>query len=282
MGTHHSSQIMQKNFVHSASCALDALRWGACNVHQMTDGADPHWAGIVDIAPLQTYSLGPGLRHDVYVLQGGASLGEQALVAHDFVVECGLALICAGKEGARLFHYTEALGSHCERVFSPASERTWHSGPYARTRVATLSNGGHRVSLVSWEPGARAANHAHVRGAEIFVVSGELRDFDDRHPSGTWLRLQPGEWHESFVDVPTVTLLRNGHLFTRFGFKWHSQLRIPRFASSSGRDVRCAAPSKRAIPSELGMAYRARRQRTGLLRPMTLLRTRWRRYVGQS
>jgi hypothetical protein len=46
----------------------------------------------------------------------------------------------------------------------------------------------------------------------MFVLSGELSDADERYPSGTWMRLHPGSAHAPFARVPTVILLRHGHL----------------------------------------------------------------------
>jgi hypothetical protein len=205
---------MQKKLVNQAPVDLDALRREVCKVTLMTEMSGPQWAAIVDIAPSQAYTLDPGLRHDLYVLQGNATLGCRVLNTDDFLIECGPAVVSTGAKGVRLFHYSEALGLHCEAVFCSAKTRVWRTGRYPQMRVAPFSSSGHRVSLVSWQPGARTADHAHPNGEEMLVLNGELRNSADRYAPGTWLRLQPGERHELFAEVPTVILLRTGHLNT--------------------------------------------------------------------
>jgi quercetin dioxygenase-like cupin family protein len=78
--------------------------------------------------------------------------------------------------------------------------------------IAPLASGRQHVSLVEFHPGAQTHDHTHPSGEEIFVLSGELRDANERYPAGTWLRLHPGARHAPFAEVPTVILLRHGHL----------------------------------------------------------------------
>jgi quercetin dioxygenase-like cupin family protein len=181
-------------------------------VTHLTGAADPQWAGIVDIGAFGTYALGARSRHDVYVLRGSVDIDGRVLGTDDFLVHCGGGVVSAGAEGARLLLYREVADTYCEPTHAGAAERVWHDGRNPHMRVVPLASSGHRVSLVAWEPGARTRDHGHANGEELFVLSGELRDGDERYPAGTWLRLHPGARHEPFAEQPAVILLRNGHL----------------------------------------------------------------------
>jgi len=79
------------------------------------------------------------------------------------------------------------IGAHCNDLATNrrpriAAQRAWRDGRNLCTRVATLSDSGHRVSLVDSKPGAHTVDYGHSKGEEIFVLSGELRDGGERYP----------------------------------------------------------------------------------------------------
>jgi quercetin dioxygenase-like cupin family protein len=203
---------MQNKLIEHGWTNIDAAPRNACTVTHLTNPADSIWTGIVDIGASETYPLEAGWRHDIYVLWGNVQVDGHRLHYDDFLIQCGSAPVLAGHGGARLYVYREASGSRCEPAVRAAAHRAWRDGRNPQMRVSPLSSSGHLVSLVAWQPGARASDHAHSNGEEIFVLSGELRDADKRYPAGSWLRLHPGARHEPFAVVPTVVLLRNGHL----------------------------------------------------------------------
>lgn len=181
-------------------------------ITHLTDAADPQWAGIVGLGPSQTYALDAGWRYDVQILRGDVDADRHPLLTGDFLSLCDPATLRAGPAGARLFVYREAAARRCEPVVHAARQRVWFDGRHPRMRVVPLSDNGHRVSLVAWQPGARTVDHAHPQGEELFVLSGELLGADEPYPAGTWVRLHPGARHRPFAQVPTVILLRHGHL----------------------------------------------------------------------
>lgn len=63
-------------------------------------------------------------------------------------------------------------------------------------RVAAES--GHTTSLVSFEPGARFAQHDHPLGEELFVLSGTFSDEFGDYPMGSYIRNPPGSRHSPF------------------------------------------------------------------------------------
>lgn len=63
-------------------------------------------------------------------------------------------------------------------------------------RVAAES--GHTTSLVSFEPGARFAQHGHPLGEELFVLSGTFSDESGDYPMGSYIRNPPGSQHSPF------------------------------------------------------------------------------------
>ncbi|MGF6771756.1 hypothetical protein P3T18_004243 [Paraburkholderia sp. GAS199] len=207
---------MQTNLIERAWVDIEAAPRGNSTVTHLTDAAAAQWTGIVELPAGATYRLAAGMRHDVYVLRGKVGAGGYALVADDFLTQCAASVLSAGEAGARVLLYRQASGladdAPCRPRLGTASERTWHVGVNARMRVAALTGGRHHVSLVAWNPDARTRAHTHPHGEEIFVLSGELADADERYPAGTWLRLHPGAAHAPFADVPTTILLRHGHL----------------------------------------------------------------------
>lgn len=197
---------LERNWTDLDAPARSAL------ITALTDAASPHWAGVVDLGASEVHTLDARKRHDLYVLRGDVEINDQNLHADDFTIQCAPAALRAGRDGARVFLYSEASDARCEPAVDRAGERIWHDGRNPLMRVAPLSRNGHLLSLVAWQPGARTRDHAHPHGEEIFVLSGELRSANHRYPAGTWLRLHAGVRHEPFAETPAVILLRNGHL----------------------------------------------------------------------
>jgi hypothetical protein len=174
---------------------------------------DMHWAGVVVLRPAETFALSHEARYDFYVLSGSVGIdGMEPMHRGGFASRCDAKALQASEEGAAVFVYREQLSEHCHEVTQSAADRAWHNARAAGMHVAPLSNAGHGLTLVEWEPGARTREHDHPYGEEIFVLSGELCSRNERYPAGTWLRLRPGSRHEPFAEIPTVILLRNGHL----------------------------------------------------------------------
>jgi quercetin dioxygenase-like cupin family protein len=203
---------MQTKLIERGWIDLDATRRESCTVTHLTDTAEPRWVGIVDLGPSASYTLEAGKRHDLYVLGGKVSVDGHALDADDFLIRCDTAVVHAGEGRARLLAYREASVARCDPIVRSARQRVWRDGFNPRMRVVPLAGGGQHVSLVAWQPGARTHDHSHPNGEEIFVLSGELRNANERYPAGTWLRLYPGARHAPFAEVSTVILLRHGHL----------------------------------------------------------------------
>ena len=173
---------------------------------------DARWSGLVVLAPRADFALGAGARHDALVLRGDVvDEAGRVLSTGDFARRAAAGRWRAGTHGATLLAYREAAGEAREHVVA-RDDRAWRRGRADGLDVAPLDDDGHALSLVRWRPGARTAPHAHARGEEIFVIDGELRSGDDRHPAGTWLRLHPGAPHAPCAEVPALILLRNGHL----------------------------------------------------------------------
>ena len=68
------------------------------------------------------------------------------------------------------------------------------------------------VALWEWPAGEHSQFHAHSGGAEIFVLSGELKDEYGTYPRGTWLRSPPMSEHCPYADQKTVIWIKTGHL----------------------------------------------------------------------
>ncbi|MGV8916971.1 MAG: cupin domain-containing protein [Pseudomonas sp.] len=171
------------------------------------------WAGVVVLGAGDSLTLASESRYDLFVLSGTLeSDGVEPMHSGAFASRCEPAVFKAREQGATAFVYRESSPEHCRTITQVLTDRVWHKAKAAGMYVAPLSDSGHSLSLVKWEPGARTREHDHPYGEEIFVLSGELRSHDERYPAGTWLRLHPGSQHEPFADVATVIILRNGHL----------------------------------------------------------------------
>lgn len=186
----------------------------AATVTDLSAADDPRWAGVIVLRAGESFALSPRSRHDLYVLDGsvGTDGAADPWEQGAFVTRCGGEVLQAREQGAVVFVYTDRSARDCSETAQPAASRNWRNARAAGMRVAPLSSAGHSLSLVEWEPGARTREHDHRHGEEIFVLSGELRSYEERYPAGTWLRLHPGSQHQPFAEIPTVILLRNGHL----------------------------------------------------------------------
>ena len=179
---------------------------------EFTDPDDPLWSAVAVLAPGQSMHLADAARHDLLVLSGAVDAGSgRALESGDFAIRNGPVELRAGPEGAQVLAYRDRLGSRCEQITVPRDERPWRAGRTPGMLVANLCSTGHSVSLLLWQPGALTRRHGHPGGEEIFVVRGELCD-EQRRPAGSWMRLHPGDWHSPHVEVPTLILVRGGHL----------------------------------------------------------------------
>jgi quercetin dioxygenase-like cupin family protein len=203
---------MQKKLIERTHIELNMALRETTTVTHLSDAADPRWVGIVDLGPSATHRLDAGSRYDLYVLRGKVEVNDCSLDTEDFLVQGDTALVRAGQDGARLLVYREASDARFEPVICGAKERVWHDGRNPRMHVVPLAGNRHHVSLVAWQPGALTQDHTHPGGEEIFVLRGVLRDGDERYPAGSWLRLHPGARHAPFAEVPTIILLRHGHL----------------------------------------------------------------------
>jgi hypothetical protein len=182
---------------------------------QFTEAGDPLWSGAMVLAPGERVGLADGARHDLLVLGGTLEVDAGRVLENgDFAILSGAAELRAGPLGAQLFAYRDASGAPCDELLVARDQRPWREGRTPGMLVASLCTHEHALSLVMWQPGAKAHHHAHPRGEEIFVVRGELCE-DERRPAGSWMRLHPGAWHSPHVEQPTLILVRSGHLRRR-------------------------------------------------------------------
>lgn len=196
---------------HSAVDLLDA----SSRVVQFTDALDPLWSGVLVLAPGESAELAAPGRHDLLVLNGTLDDGAgRVLESGDFAIRRGALQLHAGPTGAQVLAYRDTLDVRCNEITVTRDERPWREGRTPGMLIANLSNAGHALSLLMWQPGARPRHHSHPGGEEIFVVRGELCE-GTRHPVGSWMRLHPGSWHSPHVETPTLILVRSGHLRSR-------------------------------------------------------------------
>lgn len=73
-------------------------------------------------------------------------------------------------------------------------------------------HGSEAVSLVLWPAGERCHSHHYPGGAEMYVISGELRDEYGTYPAGTWLRCPRGSSHSPRAGEETLAWVKTGHL----------------------------------------------------------------------
>ncbi|MES2047233.1 MAG: cupin domain-containing protein [Pseudomonadota bacterium] len=179
---------------------------------------DQRWAGILELPANAALPLNTDARHDMYLLSGQVSVGENNFSQGTFL-STGIAGLHndlpswrAGVNGAVLFAYRDQLATKSgKQVLSPA-QLNWQLGGADGMHVATLSETQHRLMLVSWQPGTRMRFHRHPQGEEIFVLKGQLRDERGIYPTGSWQRLYADAGHAPYAKEETLILLRNGHL----------------------------------------------------------------------
>jgi quercetin dioxygenase-like cupin family protein len=203
---------MQPDLIETATFDISESLTAITSVLPLSAADDPRWTGVVTLAPSNEYVLPPLARHDIYVLRGSVDAGSGMLGEGGFASLYEAGVLRAGSEGARLFIYRERAASHGETITQHAQQREWRAGQNPGMCIASLSSSDYPLTLVAWEPGTRTRDHGHRNGEEILVLSGELRSHDQRYPAGTWIRLHRGARHEPFTDIPTVIMLRNGHL----------------------------------------------------------------------
>ncbi len=89
----------------------------------------------------------------------------------------------------------------------------WLAGQIEGLQVMPLHEyGTEQIALVKWEPGTSYKRHIHVRGEEIYVISGVFADEHGIYPQGTWIRNPAGSEHTPYSDEGCVIYVKNGHL----------------------------------------------------------------------
>ena len=177
-----------------------------------TAADDDFWCGVMVLAPGERTRLADAGRHDLLVLEGAIDVGDDLTLARgDFAIRHGRPLLHAGPAGAHVFAWRDASRTACDEITVPRADQPWREGRTPGMLAASLSNDGHALNLVQWQPGALTHRHAHPGGEEIFVLRGALCE-DARRPAGSWMRLHPGAWHAPHVETPTLLLVRSGHL----------------------------------------------------------------------
>ena len=164
------------------------------------------------MAPFGTMELSAQARHDVYVMAGTVLEHGRRHAADGFFSRSHAIRLQAESAGATVFMYRDRATRRSGNETWHFDELVWHEGDSPGMAVALLSKTHHRLALVSWQRGTRAAAHSHPHGEEIFVLRGELCDERGAYPAGSWLRLHPGSNHSPYADQDTLILLRNGHL----------------------------------------------------------------------
>ena len=179
---------------------------------RFTPADDPLWSGVMVLAPGESAALEAGGRHDLFVVDGTVDLEEGRLLERGaFATRRGRPLLRAGPDGAKVFAWRDASSASGDDTTLARSDQPWREGRTPGMLAANLSNEGHALNLVMWQPGALTQRHAHPGGEEIFVLRGELCE-DEPRPVGSWMRLLPGAWHAPHVQTPTLLLVRSGHL----------------------------------------------------------------------
>jgi quercetin dioxygenase-like cupin family protein len=178
----------------------------------LSSADDLRWAGLHVMAPMNTFALAAGARHDIYVIGGSLLERGTGHGAGTFLSRNHALTLAAGPAGAMFFMYRDQLARTSGQETLAGHGLVWSAGGVRGMRVARLSRTHHRVALVSWQPGTRVGAHTHPLGEEIFVLHGELRDERGVYPAGSWLRFHPGTGHAPYAEQDTLILLRNGHL----------------------------------------------------------------------
>ena len=191
---------------------LSAAPTGGERLVHLSSPDDARWAGLHRLAPFDRLSLAAATRQDVYLIQGQLQERASAHTAGAFFSRCAALTLTAGPQGAVFFMYRDASLRSSGLESWASHELDWQAGAVPGMAVAPLSRMHHRLALVSWQAGTRAAAHTHPFGEEILVLSGELRDERGAYTTGRWLRFPPGSGHAPYAEQATLILLRNGHL----------------------------------------------------------------------
>ncbi|MBY5990925.1 cupin domain-containing protein [Ferrimonas balearica] len=65
-----------------------------------------------------------------------------------------------------------------------------------------------RMSLIQLKPDTRLSDLCHPRGAEIFILEGEVEDEQGQYTEGCYLRLPPGHQHRPYSRTGCVLYLK--------------------------------------------------------------------------
>ena len=185
---------------------------GSAGVYSLSDKHDSHWAGVVHLSPGENLNTHTSFRNDLYILKGSISEYGHPFYGPGTFITRGSAHFIAGNAGVMFFAYREPTASYAACATLHSNTIEWRRSGMKGLKVATLLESSHTLKLVFWGMGTRVPFHNHPLGEEIFVLSGELKDERGRHPPGTWQRFYPGAGHSPYVDIPSLVLLRNGHL----------------------------------------------------------------------
>ena len=71
---------------------------------------------------------------------------------------------------------------------------------------------GETVRLLRFAPGAKAREHSHSGGVEIYVIEGAFSDEHGTYPAGTWVRGPRGSAHAPWSDDGCLLYVKSGHL----------------------------------------------------------------------
>jgi hypothetical protein len=191
---------------------LDAVRADLSDCTALSAEHDVRWAGVVRLAPNDTIAVDTDTRNDFYLIAGELKERGKSYVRGTFLRRGRGASMQASERGALIFVYRDTeIDGAMESTILP-QQLAWFAGGGEGMRVAVIASTPERLMLVSWVGGTTIRRHSHVRGEEIFVLEGELRDERGRYPQGTWVRLHPGAMHAPYAETPTLTLVRSGHL----------------------------------------------------------------------
>jgi anti-sigma factor ChrR (cupin superfamily) len=98
------------------------------------------------------------------------------------------------------------------QVCIDTSRACWLPGQGSLSVMPLHQVAGEHVALMKCAPGERPQRFRHPGGAELFVLSGELKDERGSCPQGTWVRNPPMMEYQPFVERETVVWIKTGHL----------------------------------------------------------------------
>ena len=199
--------------VERGQCQLEVLSRTAIVVTPFTANGDTRPVDMIYLPAGAVFSLSATYRHDVFIWQGALrSDSDQPIEMGSYLSLCGAEELIAGNFGAILFRYREPVADQTRCATVRANAIVWRDGPMQGVRFCRLIDQDHRVSLISFAPGALIPPHDHSAGEEIFVLNGTLKDAWGDTCAGGWVRLYPGARHAPWAESEVIFLLRNGHL----------------------------------------------------------------------